>query len=97
MLGKLSTMVAYRIIPVYVHVVRPSFAFSVQLLSIDLWLPQGAINTPILGLHMEATKQVFRSKYIIFTSTLEWTLGSAATTIHWQLFFGSSHDYKQHE
>ena len=68
MLGKLSTMVAYCIISVYVHVVRPSFASSVQLLSINLWLPQGAINTPILGLHIEATKQVFRSNYWIFIS-----------------------------
>ena len=75
-------MVGYSIIPVYVHVVRPRFASSVQLLSISLWLPQGAINIPLLGLHMEATKQIFRSDLYNFRIEIQWALESAATTLH---------------
>ena len=39
-------------------------------------------STPIPGLHMDASKPVFRSNLILFMSILQWTLGSAATTLH---------------
>ena len=58
-----------------------------QLWGIDLWLPQGAINIPPLGLHMEATKQIFRSYLYNFRIEIQWALESAATTLHWQQFF----------
>ena len=41
-------------------------------------------STPIPGLHMDASKPVFRSNLILFMSILQWTLGSAATTLHWE-------------
>ena len=61
-------------------------ASIVQLWSINPWLPQGAINIPLLGLHMEATKQIFRSDLYNFRIEIQWALESAATTLHWQQF-----------
>ena len=83
MLEKVSTMVAYRIIPMYVHVVRQSFASSVQLLNINLWLPHAAIKPPSLASTWRPLNKFF-DQIIKFHIEVQWTLGSAATTVHWQ-------------
>ena len=83
MLVKLSTMVGYSIIPVYVRaccqtkVVHPACSYEALIFGFHREL-----LISLLGLHMEATEQFFRSDLYNFRIEIQWALESAATTLH---------------